>query len=133
MRPFLTSRGAWSVCLSVGLSLYSEPCKNGEAIEMLLVLRTRVGPMNHVLDGGSICPMGRGNFEPGWNGRAIVNSYRDTVPLSVQKAKKAEPIKTPFGLWTRVGQGTVCWMEVKIAPWEGTQFWVGKLAPIFKA
>jgi len=34
-----------------------------EPIEMPLGLKTRVGPGNHVLDGGSDPPMGRGNFE----------------------------------------------------------------------
>ena len=34
-----------------------------EAIEMPVGLRTRVGPRNHVLDGGSDHPIGRGNFE----------------------------------------------------------------------
>jgi len=34
-----------------------------ELIEMLSGLRIWVGPMNHVLDGGSDAPMGRGNFK----------------------------------------------------------------------
>ena len=36
-----------------------------EAIEMPFGLRTRVGPRNHVLDGESRSPTGRGNFEGG--------------------------------------------------------------------
>jgi len=34
-----------------------------EAIEMPFGLRTRVGPRNHVLDGGPHLLMARGNFE----------------------------------------------------------------------
>jgi len=34
-----------------------------EAIKMPFRLRTRVGPRNHVLDGGPHPAMGRGNFE----------------------------------------------------------------------
>jgi len=44
---------AWSVCLSVGLSVtIMTSAKTAEPIEMLLGLWTRVGPRNHVLDGG---------------------------------------------------------------------------------
>jgi len=39
--------------LSVGLSVtLVSPAKTAEVIEMLFGLRTRVGPGNHVLDGG---------------------------------------------------------------------------------
>jgi len=58
-----------------------------EAIEMAFGLKTRVGPMNHVLDGVHI-PKGRGNFE---GERGVIS------------AKTAEPIEMPFGLWTQVG------------------------------
>jgi len=34
-----------------------------ESIEIPFGLRTRVGPGNHVLDGGPGPPMGKGNFE----------------------------------------------------------------------
>ena len=39
------------------------PAKTAEPIEMPLGLRTRVGPGNHVLDGGPDPTMGRGNFD----------------------------------------------------------------------
>ena len=48
------------VCQSV--SLVSR-AKTAEPIEMPFGLRTRVGPGNHVLDGGPDLPMGRSNFE----------------------------------------------------------------------
>jgi len=48
------------VCWSVTLV---SPAKTVELIEMPFGLRTRVGPRNHVLDGSSDPPMGRGNFE----------------------------------------------------------------------
>ena len=51
------------VCLSVGLSItLVSPAKTAEAIEMPFGLRTWVGPRDHVLDGGSDNPMGRGKF-----------------------------------------------------------------------
>ena len=53
------------------------PAKTAELIEMPFGLRTRVGPGNHVLDGGSVPPVGSGNFEVG-KGRPIVK-YRDTL------------------------------------------------------
>ena len=41
------------VCLSVGLSvMVVSPAKMAEPIEMPCGLETRVGPRNHVLDGG---------------------------------------------------------------------------------
>jgi len=48
------------VCRSVTLV---SPAKTAALIEMLFGLRTRVGPRNHVLDGGPDPPMQRGNFE----------------------------------------------------------------------
>jgi len=48
------------VCRSVTLV---SPAKTAEPIEMPFGLWTWVGPRNHVLDGDSDPPMGRGNFE----------------------------------------------------------------------
>jgi len=59
------------------------PAESVELIEMPFGLRTWVGPGNHVLDGDSDPPMGRGNFE-GKQGRPIVKS-RDTLRSSMQK------------------------------------------------
>jgi len=51
------------VCLSVGLSvMVVSPAKMAEPIEMPCGLGTRLGPRNHVLDGGLDLSMGRGNF-----------------------------------------------------------------------
>jgi len=52
-----------------------------EPIKMPFGLTTRVGPENHVLDGGPDPTMGRGNFEG--KGGAIVK-YRATLRSSVQ-------------------------------------------------
>jgi len=53
-----------SVCLWVCWSVtLVSPAKMAEPIEMPFGLRTRVGPENHVLDGGPDPPMGRGNFK----------------------------------------------------------------------
>jgi len=50
-RPIVTHRVAWSVGLSVGLSVtLVSPPKTAAPIEMLFGLRTRVGAGNHVLD-----------------------------------------------------------------------------------
>ena len=59
MRPIVADRIAWSVGLSVGLSVShtSEPCKNGWPFG----LRTRVRPKNYVLHGVHI-PHGKGQF-----------------------------------------------------------------------
>jgi len=82
MRPILTDRVAWSVGLSVGLSItLVSPAKTAAPIELPFGLRTWVGPGNHVLDGGPDPPMGRGKFL-GENGRPIVK-YRDTLRTSV--------------------------------------------------
>jgi len=73
------------VCLSVGLSVChtSEPCKTAEPIEMPFGLRTWVGPRDHVIDGGSDPPMGKGKFL-GENGRPTVK-YRDILRSSVKR------------------------------------------------
>ena len=49
MWPIVTDRVAWSVGRS---DTIVSPAKTAEPIEMLFDLRTRVGPGNHVLDGG---------------------------------------------------------------------------------
>jgi len=49
MRSIVTDRLAWSVGLSVTLV---SPAKRAAPIEMSFGLRNRVGPGNHVLDGG---------------------------------------------------------------------------------
>jgi len=68
-------------------------------IEMTFGLRTRVGPRNHVLDGGPDPPMGRGNFVGGKE-RPIVK-YRDTLVICT---KTAETIEMSFGLWARMAR-----------------------------
>jgi len=84
MRPILTDRVAWSVGLSVSLSVtLVSPAKTAAPIELPFGLRTWVGPGNHVSDGGPDPPMGRGKFL-GENGRPIVK-YRDTLRSSVQR------------------------------------------------
>jgi len=65
-----------------------------EPIDMPFELWSRVGPGNHVLDGGPNPPMGRGEK---W---CTVVKYRDTV---VSCAKTAELIEMPFRLWTLMG------------------------------
>jgi len=37
----------------------------------------------------------------------------------VNPAEIDEPIKMPFGLWTRLVQRTMCWVLARITPWEG--------------
>jgi len=43
----------------------TSPAKMAKPIEVPLGLWTQVSPRNHVVDGGSDPPMGRGNFELG--------------------------------------------------------------------
>jgi len=74
MRPIVTDRVAWSVGLSVGLSVtLVSPANTAEPIEMAFRLKTRVGRRHNVLDGGSDPPMRKGNFEG--KGRSI-GKYR---------------------------------------------------------
>ena len=63
MQPILTDRVAWSVGLSVCLTVsLSDTLLSPEQIEMPFGLRTRVGPGNHVLDEGP---------EPPWEGAIL--------------------------------------------------------------
>jgi len=63
MMPIVRDRVAWSVCLSVGLSVtLVSPAKTVEPIDMPFGLRTWVGPRDHVLDGGSDPPYAKGQF-----------------------------------------------------------------------
>jgi len=97
MRSIVTDRVAWSVGLSVALV---DPAKTAEPIEMPFGLRTRVGPRNHILDGGPDVPTGRGNFEGG-KGRPIVN-YRDTLRSYVQKRLDRSICRLDCGLgWAK--------------------------------
>jgi len=97
IRPILTDRVAWSVSLSVGLTVShtSGPCKNGWNDRLAVWLRTPMCPRNHVLHGVQI-PLWKGQF---WrrNGQTIVKyNLQSTV-------QKAESIDVPFGFWARVG------------------------------
>jgi len=63
MRPILTDRVAWSVGLSVCLSVtLVSPAKTAAPIELPFGLKTWVGPGNHVLDGVQIPPWEGENF-----------------------------------------------------------------------
>jgi len=50
MRPTVTDQVAWFVGLSVTLVSHA---KTADTIEMPFGLKTWVGPMNHILDGGT--------------------------------------------------------------------------------
>jgi len=53
MRPIVTDRVAWSVCLSVGRSVpIFSAAKTAEPIEMPFGVWIQIGPRNHVPDGG---------------------------------------------------------------------------------
>jgi len=98
MRSIVTDGVAWSVGLYVGQSNAPvNPAKTAEPTEMLFGLRSWVGPWNHILDGGPVALMWRGNYE-GRQGRIIVK-YGNTA---VVYTKMAEVIGMPFGLRTRV-------------------------------
>ena len=62
MLSIVTDRVAWSVGLSVRQSVtLVSPAKTAEPIEIQFGSGTRVGPGNHVLDGGPD-PLGKGQF-----------------------------------------------------------------------
>jgi len=76
MRPILTDRVAWSVGLSVGLSVtLLSPAKTAAPIEMPFGLRTWVGPGNHVLDEGPYPPWEGANFGREWASHCIGTFY----------------------------------------------------------
>jgi len=56
MWPIVTDGVAWSVCRSVGMSVWNDrvPCKTVESIEMPFGLWTHVDPRNYALDGVQI-------------------------------------------------------------------------------
>ena len=93
MRPILTDQVAWSVGLSVGLSVtLVSPAKTAAPIELPFGLRTLVGPGKHVLDRRSRI------FDREWASHCKVYGHSTVVC-----AKTAEPIQMPFGLWARIG------------------------------
>jgi len=77
------------------------PAKTAGPIEMPFGFWTRVGPRNHVLDGGPHPPMGRSNFEGGEGASHCKLQGHSAVPC----ASRAETIEMPFGLWARMGRG----------------------------
>ena len=90
------------VCLSVSLSVtLVSPAKMVAPIEMPFGLKTRVGQRNHELDGDRV------HILP-WEGAILRGegaSHSKVLGHSVVIfAKNAEPIKMPFGLWTRMGR-----------------------------
>jgi len=77
VRPIVTDCIAWYVGLSLCLSVtLVSPAKKAEAIDISFELRTRVGPRNHVLDGG-LDPSGKGQF---WGIGTHNVKYRDFLP-----------------------------------------------------
>ena len=101
MRPVVTDQVAWSDDRSDTLV---SPAKTAEPIEMPFGLRNSGGPKESCsIRWGSRSPMGRGNFEEGGEGQAIVKGRS-----AVSCAKTAETIEMPFGLRTRVGPRIAC-------------------------
>jgi len=70
MRPIVTDQAAWSVGLSVGLSVtIVSPAKFAELIDMLFGMWTRVGdPRNHVSDGSAHWRNLANTIEPSMSG-----------------------------------------------------------------
>jgi len=100
MRPIVTDQVVWSVGRSVCWSVtVVSHAKTAEQIEMQFGLWERIGPRNHMLDGGPDPRMGRDDFEG--EGRPIVKYVYGCSAVSC--AKMAESIEMPFGIWTRVG------------------------------
>jgi len=83
-----------TVCLSICHS--SEPCKTAQPIEIPFGLRTRMGPRNHVLDGGPDPPMGSGNFEGGPL-QSIGTQFTAESPYTLQWAPLSTRIAPSFG------------------------------------
>ena len=68
-----------------------------------------VGPRNHVLDGVQD-PSVQEQF---WGGKGAARC-KVYGPSAVSCTKTAEPIDMPFGVWTRLAQGSMCYIEVHI-------------------
>jgi len=100
MRLIVTDQAAWSVGLSVGLSVChtSEPCKNGRSDPDVVWVEDRVGPRNHILHAGPDPPWKGGNFEGKGPNHCKVWGHS-----AVSCAKTAKPIEVPFGLRARMG------------------------------
>jgi len=100
MRRIVTDQVAWSVGLSVGLSLWWA-CKNGWTDQDAVWLVGLVGSKIHVLDGVQI-PVERVILI---RERRSVVKHKDTLPWAVQKRLHRSRC-LGFGLgWT---QGTKC-------------------------
>jgi len=99
MRPIVTDQVAWwSVGLSVCHTAVLSPAKTAEPIKMPFELRSQVGPVHHVLDGGP---------DPRWEGALCLRGkgspivkYKDTAVIC---AITVESIEMPFGLWAQMG------------------------------
>jgi len=101
MQPIVTDQVAWSVglsvCLTVGLSVtLVSSAKTAAPIEMTFGLRTRVGPESHELDGRP---------DPPWQGQFLGRASHCKVQghSAVIFAKTAKLIDMPFGLWAWMG------------------------------
>jgi len=81
------------VCLSVTVA---NPAKTAELIEMLFALWARIGPRNHLLDGGPDTPWEAAILRGG--GRAAHCKVKGCFAMSF--AKTAEPFEMLFGIWT---------------------------------
>jgi len=115
MRSTVRDRVAWSVCLSVGLSVtLVSPAKTAEPIEMPSGLRTWVGPRDHVLDGGSDSPWEGANFWGECASHCKVYGHSTVVC-----GKTAERKEMPFGLWDPMGPRNRVLHGGPDPPWEG--------------
>jgi len=90
MLPIVTDRVVWSVGLSVTLV---SPAKTAAPIEISFMLRSLVGPGNHVLDGRPDPPWEGAIFRG--KGASHCKVYGHSVVIC---AKTAKPIEMPFGL-----------------------------------
>ena len=85
MRPIVTDKVAWSVCLSVSLAVrrYCEPCKNGWTDRDVVLDVDLGGPKEPCVRRGGSDPACKGAVLRG-KGQSIVK-YRDFLQWAVQK------------------------------------------------
>jgi len=114
MRPIVTDRVAWFVCLSV--TLVSPEKKTGKPIEMLFGLRTRVGSGNHVLDGSPDPPWEEKIFEGERAAHCKVQGHSGVIC-----AKPAKPIEMQIRLLTRMDPTNHELDDGPDPPWEGAE------------
>jgi len=114
MRPIVTDRVAWSV----GLSQYSEPCKNGWTDRNAVWVENSGGAKEYIRR--VHVPHGKGQFWAG-KGRPIAK-YRGILRSSVQKRLNRSKCRLGYGIgWAK--EACIRWARSPMQ--RGNYYWKG--------